>query len=1554
MPDSDPAIAPGTETEDLGRPEAEDLLQEVFGTAIEASAEVFDDLEVEAFRSDHVAVVAPPESSDDAPAGLLSSSLPLRTEDGTGDMAVVDLHLEPAQGHLEPENPLVELEIPTQLSDGISLPESGIRIDLASTAGERIASTVGDASAFFPNTAHDTDFVVTATPTGVETYTQLRSADAPTSQVFELSLPAGHELIEREGGAQVVDANGEAVLDVSPPSALDAAGQRVPANLKVVDHSLVISVDPPADAVYPILVDPLYKYHDWNYTTRYLEWASHADASFTAYDNFGDKGGAITAKTGSVTPGEGYWNFYVPRYWDDERNGLTPTSFIRNMKLWNLYYETAEPTKTWAHPYMHLGLWSDSKGAFVSYGYRDGLEGRLTDPYWVYDLPNPNEVTDVKRGGFALANNTYYNSAGRYVSVGHTSTEVTDKDAPQFSELGTVPEWVGNDAGSAINYQVSDPGLGIHRVRLAYPSASGGSGETITSMGCTGAGFNYCRRSVNKQNKALSYNPSLMAQGENVVKVYASDPIGNQSTVGLSRIKVDHSPPAVSMSGSLTKQATAGTNLSEYDLDYTAKDGDDAAAATMPPAGSAGKNQGQFERPFGVAVAEDGSFYVVDRINNRVVKFDKEGQFALQFGSSGSAEGQFSDPRGIALAADGTVYVTDLGNDRVQAFSPTGAFRRQVKFSDPASQPYAIAVAPNGSLWVTDIGLKRVVGFKDNPVSNIGSVYGKQSNPNDGGTDLASPVGVAVDANNNIWVTDNGISKVLQFDSSRKWKFQFGTSGSGAGQLRGPVGIDIAPSGNIAVMDRDNGRVEIFKPDGTFLRQFGTSGSAGNQLFEAAGLSFGPDNTLVVADTGNKRVARWSHADQDPQSGVAKLEVKVDGAIVHTKAPGCTTKNCSIGGTWTLDADDFSGGAHKVEVIASDAVGNSQTKTLDIETHRPNIGLTGTITQQATLGTTRPSYSLKATASDSSTSGIVGMTIKVDGAVVDSVTPGCPAGGCSITRSWTLNSDTYSVGPHTVEVKATTAAGRLATKTLEIDIARDTTPPEFGSLGAFYTAPSGWLEQREYEPWAIANDTGYGVTSVELKIDGEAVRTLTQPCPAGGCSRFFSLGQRVNMNDYDGGAHPAELIATDGAGNTRKRAWTINVDPSGNISVSEAADTLEAVEVTAPEIDADSPSEGIVVGTPGDDGANPQFVSTEGGFKTNGAEASSSVGGEADDGFVIETEATDESGLINQDKVAVVPVNQSSDASAPAVVNDATVVVANSSPSTDTALRPASDGLMAFQAIRESGGPQHFSWRFANLAEGDTLKLIDERHAGVFWEDGTLALLVTARQAHDAHGTAVPTSLSISGDVLTFNVHHRDNSYVYPVTGGAGWLGGFTTAPVHMPPPEEEEKTGDPYLDGMSLTTTVSPPEPIPASDPDGEASSSSIFGLIKRWGTRACPPDIPLVDECGVWNLKFKGFYYYNFRKAWFPSNRDPRCEPFAAVNFNVTYSECAWVGPNHQPYGAGHHVTARTLFAVTSSYGVTTKTSNKALVGHAYGSGNIYIKNHGRICNPSKPECA
>ena len=78
---------------------------------------------------------------------------------------------------------------------------------------------------------------------------------------------------------------------------------------------------------------------------------------------------------------------------------------------------------------------------------------------------------------------------------------------------------------------------------------------------------------------------------------------------------------------------------------------------------------GNFAKPTGIAVDEDGNLYVCDTLNNRIEVFDADGTFIRAFGKSGDGPGYFARPKGIAIDSDGHIWVADGMQDRVQVFN---------------------------------------------------------------------------------------------------------------------------------------------------------------------------------------------------------------------------------------------------------------------------------------------------------------------------------------------------------------------------------------------------------------------------------------------------------------------------------------------------------------------------------------------------------------------------------------------------------------------------------------------------------------------------------------------------------------------------------------------------------------------------------------------------------------------------------------------------------------------------------------------------------------------
>ncbi len=129
-------------------------------------------------------------------------------------------------------------------------------------------------------------------------------------------------------------------------------------------------------------------------------------------------------------------------------------------------------------------------------------------------------------------------------------------------------------------------------------------------------------------------------------------------------------------------------------------------------------------------------------------------------------------------------------------------------------------------------------------------------------------------------------------------------------------------------------------------------------------------------------------------------------------------------------------------------------------------------------------------------------------------------------------------------------------------------------------------------------------------------------------------------------------------------------------------------------------------------------------------------------------------------------------------------------------------------------------------------------------------------------------------------------------------------------------------------------------------ASSGAPYTTYAFW---ACSP-VPITG-CTFWEERIRGFFYYNGKQAWM-SKRSPKCSHQAAPTFSVSEDYCSWVGPDHQPYGEGHHITSQVRFNVSSLQAQVT--NQKFMTVRMYGSGNPYVTRSSNICNPSKPSCA
>lgn len=95
--------------------------------------------------------------------------------------------------------------------------------------------------------------------------------------------------------------------------------------------------------------------------------------------------------------------------------------------------------------------------------------------------------------------------------------------------------------------------------------------------------------------------------------------------------------------------------------------------------------------PTNFAFAPDGSFFLADGYgSNRILRFDRHGEFLAAFGRSGSGEGELQCPHGLVVdtrGAEPRLVVADRGNFRLQVFTLDGRHLQTISQGDRLRWP---------------------------------------------------------------------------------------------------------------------------------------------------------------------------------------------------------------------------------------------------------------------------------------------------------------------------------------------------------------------------------------------------------------------------------------------------------------------------------------------------------------------------------------------------------------------------------------------------------------------------------------------------------------------------------------------------------------------------------------------------------------------------------------------------------------------------------------------------------------------------------------------------
>ena len=211
--------------------------------------------------------------------------------------------------------------------------------------------------------------------------------------------------------------------------------------------------------------------------------------------------------------------------------------------------------------------------------------------------------------------------------------------------------------------------------------------------------------------------------------------------------------------------------------------------------------------PSGMGVTPSGALIVADSHNHRVLVYDHAGNVVLTFGAEGGGPGEFTYLTDVACDSQGCLYVSEHGrNDRIQKFDAQGRFLME---------------------W--------------------GSTGSEQAM-------FRRPQGLAIDAEDHIYVADAANHRVQKFDARGNWLATIGQAGRGPGEMLYPYDLAIGPGGALLVCEYGNNRIQMFDRLGLPVAVIGKPGHEPGAFSSPWAVEWVEGVGLIVADTLNHRL----------------------------------------------------------------------------------------------------------------------------------------------------------------------------------------------------------------------------------------------------------------------------------------------------------------------------------------------------------------------------------------------------------------------------------------------------------------------------------------------------------------------------------------------------------------------------------------------------------------------------------------------------------------------------------------------------------------------------
>ncbi len=275
--------------------------------------------------------------------------------------------------------------------------------------------------------------------------------------------------------------------------------------------------------------------------------------------------------------------------------------------------------------------------------------------------------------------------------------------------------------------------------------------------------------------------------------------------------------------------------------------------------GGRGSTNGFLYNPKGLGVDIQGNIYVADYYNERIQKFDRNGNYVKQWGSEEVGDGQFHNgPESIAVSKDGFIYATngESSDARIQKFDLEGNFQTSwgnIGTNDGQfTGAQCVAVNAGGFVYVSDDGAKRIQKFDSN-----GVFIAKWGSPGSGPGQFVQIRGIAISPDGSLYVADP--YRIQKFGEDGIFLQQWGTEGTNAGQFNSISRITVDSMGFVYAVELNPMRIQKFDSVGNFIAQWEEREGEGDEmdvLHSVSGLAIDTEGSILISDANRNRIRK--------------------------------------------------------------------------------------------------------------------------------------------------------------------------------------------------------------------------------------------------------------------------------------------------------------------------------------------------------------------------------------------------------------------------------------------------------------------------------------------------------------------------------------------------------------------------------------------------------------------------------------------------------------------------------------------------------------------------